>query len=218
MSIAPQMPAANIPLPAGAVFGDVWEDGHRVVFGANRGTDHLVVEATTLQRTDGTIAERGRRDGRPIDAPHLVVHDDTGSVIRVYLDQAAGLIAGLAEVVGDLERWIDETADAGDHTARQVRYTLLEATQLLLGENHGLRNPQLWVARRLRSGEFTGQRIGRQWFMRPADIEAAQDAMASKLKPQPALEPEPEPMPAPLIVIDGLSARSRNRLMRSAGA
>jgi hypothetical protein len=213
VSIAPKLPATNIPLPTGAVFVDVWEDAHRALFGAARVAGHLVVEATALQRDDGTIA------GETTNAPSMhntVVRDGAGSVITVYLGQVPGLIAELTAGAGDLERWRDQAANAGDHTANPTRYTLAEATQLLLGDNHGMRDPYLWVARRLRSGKFSGQKIGRQWFMQPADIEAALEAITSKPKPQPA--PEPEPLPRPLTVINGLSARSRNRVLRNADA
>ncbi|ODR07298.1 hypothetical protein BHQ21_09600 [Mycobacterium sherrisii] len=44
------------------------------------------------------------------------------------------------------------------------RLTLAEATQRLLGDNHGLKDPERWVAKQLRTGRFRGQKIGRNWF------------------------------------------------------
>lgn len=46
----------GVALPRGAVFGDVFEGGRRVVFGApHRVRDGLLVEAAALQNADGSI-------------------------------------------------------------------------------------------------------------------------------------------------------------------
>ena len=65
----------NVPLPAGAVWGDDWQvgpDRHRVVFGARRGiTDHPVtVRTTAIQRIDGSV---DTSPVRRVDAPHIVI-------------------------------------------------------------------------------------------------------------------------------------------------
>jgi hypothetical protein len=60
---------------------------------------------------------------------------------------------------------------------------------------------------RLRRGVFTGIKIGRNWFMTDADIEAAIESCRNEV----AVEPEPVVSEA-VTVVDGLSARSRRRL------
>jgi hypothetical protein len=92
------------------------------------------------------------------------------------------------------------------------RYTLAQATRIIVGEDSGLADPQRWVVRKLRSGRFPGLRIGRNWFMTEADVESALSALRNDRKPQ----PEPEPAPRPVGILDGLSERAARRLGRSA--
>lgn len=97
------------------------------------------------------------------------------------------------------------------------RYPLPEATRLILGDNHGLKDPERWVAKQLRTGRFRGQKIGRNWFMRAVDIEAAEAA----LTPEPRIEKlsaEVESAfvpPADIDMLAGASARSRRRARRN---
>lgn len=73
------------------------------------------------------------------------------------------------------------------------RFPLPEATRMILGDNHGLADPERWVAKQLRTGRFRGQKIGRNWFMRAVDIEAAEDALSP---------PPTEPTVAPVIAVE----------------
>lgn len=91
--------------------------------------------------------------------------------------------------------------------AEASAYTLAEAAELICG-GCGLKDPQLWLMRRLRSGRFRGFKVGHNWFMTAADVEAAKESLYA---PTP-LEPEPEPEPESTSIIDGLSPRSRRRL------
>ena len=93
------------------------------------------------------------------------------------------------------------------------RHTLAQATRIICGEDGaGLANPQHWVMCKLRAGRFPGLKIGRNWFMTDADIEAA----LSALRNDPKALPEPAPAPQPVGIIDGLSERAARRLRRSA--
>jgi hypothetical protein len=92
------------------------------------------------------------------------------------------------------------------------RHTLAQATHIICGDDSGLADPQRWVMRQLRSGRFPGRKIGRNWFMTEAHIEAALDTLDNNPKPQ----PEPELAPQPVGIIGGLSERAARRLVRSA--
>lgn len=92
------------------------------------------------------------------------------------------------------------------------RHTLAQATRIICGEDSGLGDPERWVVRQLRSGRFPGLKIGRNWLMTDADVEAAQATLRNDPKPLPA----PEPAPQPVGIISGLSERAARRLVRSA--
>lgn len=91
------------------------------------------------------------------------------------------------------------------------RHTLAQATRIICGEDSGLSDPQGFILRKLRAGRFPGLKIGRNWFMTDADIEAALSALRNDPKPLPAPEPE-----QPAGIISGLSERAARRLRRSA--
>jgi hypothetical protein len=91
-----------------------------------------------------------------------------------------------------------------------IRYTLSKAAELICG-GCGLKDPNLWLMRRLRDGRFRGFKVGHNWFMTAADIEAAKESLYAPAPPTP--EPEREPASS---IIDGLSERSRRRWLRSA--
>jgi hypothetical protein len=99
-------------------------------------------------------------------------------------------------------------ADAESLSAA-ARYTLEQATELICGRDSGLRNPQRWVAMRLRRGEFGGVKIGRNWFMTHANVEAAIDSLRNETKA--ASKPVTNRVADPRI-IDGLSQRAKRRL------
>jgi hypothetical protein len=90
------------------------------------------------------------------------------------------------------------------------RYTLAQATRIIVGDDSGLGDPERWVVRQLRSGRFPGLKIGRNWFMTDADIEAAQATLRNDPKPR------PEPEPQPVGILGGLSERAARRLIKSA--
>lgn len=88
------------------------------------------------------------------------------------------------------------------------RHTLAQATRIICGEDGaGMANPQHWVMCKLRAGRFPGLKIGRNWFMTDADVEAAQATLRNDPKPLPAPEPE-----RPVGIISGLSERAARRL------
>jgi hypothetical protein len=95
---------------------------------------------------------------------------------------------------------------------RPAEHTTAQAAHLILPSNHGLTNPEKWIRRQLLAGRFTGQRIGRTWFMNDADIAAARAALRQPRRPEPKPEPEPA-QDIPVTVVDGLSARGRRRLL-----
>lgn len=92
------------------------------------------------------------------------------------------------------------------------RHTLAQATRIICGDDSGLSDPEGWVVRKLRAGRFGGLKIGRNWFMTDADVEAAQAALRNDPQPR----PEPEPASQPVGILDGLSERASRRLRRSA--
>lgn len=94
-----------------------------------------------------------------------------------------------------------------------TRHKLPEATELICGPDSGLADPQRWVAQHLRSGRFPGMKVGRNWLMTDADIEAAIEACRNTIR---ETKPEPEPSTPPVTVFDGLSARCRARIRRTA--
>jgi hypothetical protein len=97
--------------------------------------------------------------------------------------------------------------------APDERYPLPVATQMILGDNHGLADPERWVAKQLRAGRFRGQKIGRQWFMRGEDIEAASTPAPA---PAPAADKARRHDPTdvePHSIIGGMSARGARRLI-----
>lgn len=86
------------------------------------------------------------------------------------------------------------------------KYSLAEVARRIVPPGSGISNPERWVAVRLRDGRFRGQKIGRQWFMTDADIEAAEQS----LYPTANVE---VPASQAMSLIDHLSARSRRRLL-----
>lgn len=83
-----------------------------------------------------------------------------------------------------------------------ARHNLAEATRIICG-SADLTNPELWVARRLRTGVFPGLKIGREWFMTDRDIEEALDRCRR------GSTPSVETPAAAVSITDGLSARAR---------
>jgi hypothetical protein len=91
----PTSPHPDIPLPAGAGFGDIWErvgadDAHRVIMGANRGiTDSdVIVWTPAIQFWDGSLDTDGE-----VELPAVHIDGDTD---RLNSDQARELAAALS--------------------------------------------------------------------------------------------------------------------------
>jgi hypothetical protein len=93
-----------------------------------------------------------------------------------------------------------------------TRRTLAQSARIICGDDSGLADPQGFVLRKLRAGRFRGLKVGRNWFMTDADIEAAIAGLRND--PAPQLKPEPELQP--VGIISGLSERAARRLGRSA--
>jgi hypothetical protein len=115
-------PHPDIPLPPGAVFGDVWEgegDGlHHVIMGRRRGItdtdvvlgdvwegdspEGVIVWTTAVQFADGTI------DTRPLDAGRSeppMAHMDAYPEDGLTAAQARELAAVLLEVADKMDGW-----------------------------------------------------------------------------------------------------------------
>lgn len=83
-------------------------------------------------------------------------------------------------------------------------YSLTEVATMLCGDS--MTRPERWLTRQIVSGRFTARRVGRQWRMTQADIDAALEVMAS----QPAATAAPAPTPD--IVGRPSAASMRRRL------
>ncbi|HEY2085721.1 MAG TPA: hypothetical protein VGH54_06775, partial [Mycobacterium sp.] len=97
-------PFPDVPLPAGADFGDIWEgegdDVHRVVMGDTRGiTDtDVIVWTSAIQYWDGSIDTDGE-----IEKPALHIDAGAGADISsLNSDQARELAAALLEAAAEL--------------------------------------------------------------------------------------------------------------------
>ena len=95
-------------------------------------------------------------------------------------------------------------------------YSLAEVAEVYLPTDwtDGVR----WLSRRLNAGMIDGYKVGRVWRMTDDDVAAFIDghrypSSAPKLADQPAA---PTPAPPAVSVLDGLSARSRRRVVRTA--
>jgi hypothetical protein len=70
----------------------------------------------------------------------------------------------------------------------------------------------LWLSRRLSRGEIPGYKVGRVWRMTDDDVTAFIDSHRKPPKPKPDMT-APPPVTAPASFLDGLSPRSRARLL-----
>lgn len=74
-----------------------------------------------------------------------------------------------------------------------------------------------WLSRRLNAGQIAGYRVGRTWRMTDDDVDAF---LARRRNPhqdaKPATEPATPSRPTgPVSILDGLSDRSRRRVVRA---
>jgi hypothetical protein len=94
-------PLPDVPLPAGAEFGDEWDpdDLHRVVVGAERHvTDTDVVAWTSaIQFADGSIDDGSRSQSPQVN---LGGNDD-----ELNSDQARELATALLEAASEIDGW-----------------------------------------------------------------------------------------------------------------
>lgn len=76
------------------------------------------------------------------------------------------------------------------------------ADKMRLGDE--MRNPEVWLARKIRAGQFRARKIGHHWRMTESDIEFALAACAHG--------PQDRPVAAvPASPVLSLTARSRRR-------
>ena len=88
-----------VPLPPGAVFGDVWEGHERVIMGPTRGVPKrkdVVVRTTAIQRADGRIAPSPEPPAVRVD-----IESDRGLTAA----QARQLAAALLDAAYQLDEW-----------------------------------------------------------------------------------------------------------------
>jgi hypothetical protein len=96
-------PHPDIPLPAGAVFGDIWQgqgdDIYRVIMGANRGvTDSdVVIWTSAIRFWDGSLDTDGE-----VETPAVHIDGDTD---RLNSDHARELASALVEAAAEVDRW-----------------------------------------------------------------------------------------------------------------
>lgn len=88
-------------------------------------------------------------------------------------------------------------------------YSLVEVAEMVLPPEwtDGAR----WLARRLIRGEIRGYRVGRVWRMTQDHVDELVNRFSNDVREKPR-----EVEPSAVTVIDGLSARSRNRIGRTA--
>lgn len=92
-----------------------------------------------------------------------------------------------------------------------ITYSLAEVAETHLPPEW--KDAERWLARRLNRKELHGVRFGRVWRMRDTDI----DYMLGRYSNENAVAQPHAAEAAPVLsVADGLSARSRRRLQRSA--
>ena len=92
------------------------------------------------------------------------------------------------------------------------KHPLREITKRIIPPDSGIRRPERWVTERLLDGRFRGQKIGREWYMSDADIQAAEEFLyrsSRRAEAAPTVEPA-------VSIVEGLSARSRRRVRRPA--
>ena len=95
----------DVPLPAGADFGDIWEGGnaYRSITGPVRGiTDSdAIVWTSAIQRADGVI---DTDPGNEVPLVNIDVHA-YDCVLRVNSEQARELASALLEAAAELDGW-----------------------------------------------------------------------------------------------------------------
>jgi hypothetical protein len=72
-----------------------------------------------------------------------------------------------------------------------------------------------WLSRRLNSGEISGYKVGRVWRMTDEDVAAFVAGRRNPTKTTADVAVSQPATPA-VSILDGLSARSRRRVVRSA--
>jgi hypothetical protein len=93
-------PSPEVPLPPGAVLGDIWEgdDPQRVIMGPDRGiTDSdAIIWTTAMQSADGRITSEPY-------PPHVHIQHNTDGGFNS--DQARQLAAALLEAAAEMDVW-----------------------------------------------------------------------------------------------------------------
>jgi hypothetical protein len=78
------------------------------------------------------------------------------------------------------------------------------------------KDPERFLTRQIKAGRVRAYKIGRNWMIADADIEAAIDATATAQIPQPEPTPAPEPTPTPAPVPHGMPTAASMRRRRVA--
>jgi hypothetical protein len=90
-------------------------------------------------------------------------------------------------------------------------YSLAQVAEMVLPKD--FKDPIRWLKSRLKRGEISGYLVGRTWRMTESDVKDLVDRHSNTPTAPQQVSPSSD---RPLRVIDGLSARSRRRLERSA--
>lgn len=68
---------------------------------------------------------------------------------------------------------------------------LLPIDQVVADWDLDMVDPKKWLERQIRAGRVTARKIGRKWYMTPADVDAALEVFASKPRRTPVVEDRP---------------------------
>jgi hypothetical protein len=66
-------------------------------------------------------------------------------------------------------------------------FSLDEVAEFLCGDS--MKEPTRWLTRQITAGRFTARKVGRQWRMTQADLDAALEVMANPTPAVAAVEP-----------------------------
>lgn len=67
-------------------------------------------------------------------------------------------------------------------------YSLIEAAAMICGKDSGIKDPALWVRRKIAAGQFGAIKVGRTYRMTAANIRDARESLAVQPKIRPNLQ------------------------------
>jgi hypothetical protein len=73
-------------------------------------------------------------------------------------------------------------------------YSLPEVAEFLCGDS--MKEPTRWLTRQITAGRFTARKVGRQWRMTQADVDAALEVLANTVPAETISVPEPVARPS----------------------